>query len=231
MLRALDRRGDLPDLGRDDPDARARLRILSPSVGRQVAEDRARRVLAEDHHPLDPAEGVADHVPQPPREAEQAEHARGSGSTGRPAPGPSAAAGSAGSARRIVPSAPSVVRSWRPNPSARLRPRHATAGLSGIIVTRPTGPRGDRVRSRLGAHPRSPMQSRHDRRPLLRDRPGQPPDAPRPPRRDVPRSRPSSTAAPGSTTTPTATGSAPCCAAAIPPAAAFTSRGPSPAWC
>ena len=48
---------------------------LRGQVGRQVAEDGAGDVLAEDHHPLDLAEGVADQVPQAPREAEQAHHA------------------------------------------------------------------------------------------------------------------------------------------------------------
>ena len=50
-------------------------RSLSASDGRELAEDGRGDVLAEDHHPLDLVERVADQVPQAVRDAEQAEDA------------------------------------------------------------------------------------------------------------------------------------------------------------
>ena len=45
-------------------------------AGGQGAEDGARHVLPDDHHPLDLAQRVADQVAQPVGDAEQAHHAQ-----------------------------------------------------------------------------------------------------------------------------------------------------------
>ena len=67
---AVDGRGDLPDLGRDDADARDPPQGLGRVRG-EVAEDRARRVLAEDQEPLHRAERAAHQVTNPPGDAEE----------------------------------------------------------------------------------------------------------------------------------------------------------------
>ena len=69
---AVDRRGDLPDLGGDDAHAR------DPSQGRghvrgQVAEHRARRVPAHHHQPLHRVQGAAHQLTDPLGDAEQPE--------------------------------------------------------------------------------------------------------------------------------------------------------------
>ena len=69
---AVDGRGDLPDLGRHDAHARDRPQRLR-HVGGQVAEDRARRILAQDHQALHLAEGAPHQVADALRDAEQAE--------------------------------------------------------------------------------------------------------------------------------------------------------------
>ena len=48
----------------------------SARAGRQMAENRARDILAEDDQPLDPAQRIADQVAQTVREAEKPQHSQ-----------------------------------------------------------------------------------------------------------------------------------------------------------
>ena len=157
-LTALDRRGDFQTSGATTrtPGILARSRA---QVGRQVAEDRGRDVLAEDHHPLDLAEGVADQVPQAPREAEQAEDAedrdrqadqgqgrpQGAGQQVPPGEGPHASESA---------SAPSGCRSRRRSIRPR-RPRGWPAeALARIIVSRSDRAKGERRQAAVRASDR-----------------------------------------------------------------------------
>jgi len=70
----LDGRRQAPDLGSDHPHAGHGAELLG-HAGRELAEDGGGHILAEDHHPLDLVEGVADEVPKAVGDAEEPEDA------------------------------------------------------------------------------------------------------------------------------------------------------------